>query len=851
MTTRRSGRWALAARLAARDFSWRFKGLRLLLVCLFIGAGVLAAIGTLEGAVRGELQSRGREILGGDIEVELYARELSDVERAALSALGQVSAGARLQAMARTGDEADIRTAPVQLKSVDGRWPLYGAMVLQDGRRVAAPPEGSAWAGQDALDRLGVAVGDTIRLGETQVRIGGIIASEPDRLSEGFALGPPVIVSNATLAATGLVQPGSMARYKYRVALPAETSPDAALESLGARFADSGWDTRTRDRASPGADRLVGRMGQFLSLIGLSALVIAGIGIGGAVSSWLEARRGSLTTLKVLGADSGDVVRIHALQVLAASAIGVGAGLIAGVLAVPLLAQALAGLIPVGGGLRVDLPALLRAAAFALLVALVFATPPLLATRRVAAMALLRAQLSSPQTARPRASALLADWAPVAVGLAAIAALAFATADDPRLTAWFLGGAAAVLALLALAGRAVRRLAGRLPRRRALSRLAVAALSRPGAPTVSLVTALGFGLSAFVAIAAIQTSLSAYIERAVPERAPDYFVIDLPRSSEEAFTQLVTEHAPGAEVRAVPALRGAILAFGPEGAMTRTADLEEIPEGAWALRGERGLTYASALPEGNTVTAGSWWAEDHAGEPLVSIDEELARSLDLEIGDMLAIGLLGVERQARIASFRRIEWDSFGLNNALVFSPGAIDDAPHNLTASVMLPPGVDRPALLRAMVDRFPASAVIEVGSILGDVRALISQIGTAILSASAVAVLAGMAVLLGAIAAARARETYDTIVLRVLGASRAQLLGALALRYAMLAAMLALVALALGGVTAWYVVTGLFDFAFEPDWTVVTAVLIGGAGLVTAAAVAASLPVLGARPAAALRTL
>jgi len=384
-----------------------------------------------------------------------------------------------------------------------------------------------------------------------------------------------------------------------------------------------------------------------------------------------------------------------------------------------------------------------------------------------------------------------------------------------------------------------------------LLRIALANLHRPGAQTGALVTALGFGLAAFVTLAAIQSSLDANIMARVPQKAPDYFVLDVPRDKAGQFEQAVASVAPQARVRMVPALRGAILAYGPEADMTRVADLKEIPDSAWPLRGERGLTYADDVPEGNVITAGQWWPRGYQGEPLVSIDEKLAEALDLRIGDKLTIGLLGVERSARIASLRRIDWDSMGFNYVLVFSPNAIADAPHNLAATINLPPGTQRGTLLRALVRAFPSSSVIEVGGVLTQARDLLRQVSLAILAAASVAVLAGIAVLLGAIAAARASRTYDNVILRVLGASRKQLLGLQLAEYALLATVLAAVALALGSGVAWLVVVKLFEFDWLPDWAEVLGVLGLGLVLVITFALAASLPLLRAKPAQALREL
>ena len=834
--------WRVAWTIARRDLSARFRGLRLLLVCLFLGVGALAAIGTLTGAIEQELSTRGRAILGGDVEISVWQRSATPSEQAAFTRLGPVSGGYRMQAMARAGDLA----APVELKAVDQAWPLVGRLSLTDGRKVGAPDEGEVWIGQGAADRLGIGPGATISIGTAALKVGGIIADEPDRLSEGFALGPVVIAHLDAPAKAGLIAPGAMYRAKYRIALPAAADPEQVVDNLKHQFPSSGFELRTRDRAAPGAERFVARMGDFLILVGLAALVIAGIGIGGGVSSYLEARRGAVATLKVLGATSGDIARIYLLQIAAAALVGSIAGLAAGVVVTPLLAKALGQLLPVATGFTLDPWSLLRAALFGLLVATVFAAPPLLAARRFPAMALFRARVA-PLASRWRDAVI-----PVTLGLAGIVALSLIGSRQPELVLGFLGGAATVLLLLGALGWSIRRLAARLPRpERPLLRIALSNLHRPGAQTGALVTALGFGLSAFVLLAAIQTSLDANIQSRVPQRAPDYFVLDVPRDRAAEFTATVQREAPGAKVRTVPALRGSILAYGPAERMIRVSSLKEIPENAWPLRGERGLTYSDAVPEGNVVTAGTWWPKDYAGEPLVSIDERLAEALDLKIGDQLSIGLLGVERTAKIASFRRIDWDSLGFNYVLVFSPNAIADAPHNLAAMIDLPKDTQRGAMLRTLVRSFPSSSVIEVGGVLTQARDLLRQVSLAILAAASVAVLAGIAVLLGAIAAARASRVYDNVILRVLGASRRQLLGLQLAEFALLATVLAGVALALGTGTAWLVVVKLFEFDWLPDWAAVFTTLGLGLALVILFALAASLPLLRAKPAQALREL
>ena len=854
--------WGDAWKLARRDLNARFKGLRLLLVCIFLGTAALAAIGTLTASIERELRSSGQVILGGDLEVEVWQRALNEDEFAAIEELGVVSGGPRLQAMAISDAETGAsgataqgggNAAPIALKAVDARWPLYGYLTLTDGREVAAPTGEKAWVSQGAIDRLDIEVGDQFRVGTVTLTASGIIDDEPDRLSEGFQLGPSVIVAEDVPGRAGLLAPGSLYQSKYRIAFADQgLAPSDEADALEEAFPNSGFDFRTRDRASPGADRFVTQMSDFLTLVGLAALVLAGIGSAGGVSSYLDQRRASIATLKVMGASSRDIVRVYALQIAAAAAVGSVAGLATGVLVAPLFGDALEGLLPVETGFVIEPAPLLLVGAYGVLVAFAFAAAPLLRARTFPAMALMRSRVTSLSQDK---RALIAT----ALGLVAICLLALITTDRVVLSASFLAGAGFALTLLAALGLTIQGLARRLPRpSNPILRSALANIHRPGAPTGALVTALGFGLAAFVLLASVQTAIDGIIQSRVPQEAPDYFVIDVPRDGEVKFKGLVRQSFPDAEIRTVPTLRGAVLAFGPKDNMQRVADLERTPDGAFFINGERGLTYTDELPEGNTLVEGEWWDPEQTDEMLVSLSVDGARALGLEVGDYLTMGVLGTERDVRIANLRRIDWESLGFNFTMVFSPNTLDDVPHNLAASIELNESASRGDIvqrrgevLRAMVRTFPSSSVVDVSEVLVEARTLLEQVALATLAAAAVAVLAGLAVLMGAIAAARAARMYDTVVLRVLGASRRQVLMMQLAEYGLIALALALVALGMGAGLGWVIITQLFEFDWLPDWPRVLAVLGLGLVMVLAFALGGSLPLLRAKPAQALREL
>ena len=829
-------------RIARRDLHAGFRGLRLLFVCLFLGVATLATIGSLTASISSELTARGRVILGGDVEVAMTQREASPAVLAAMreGATG-FSSTIRLRAMAngpaRAGTPGAVLT---ELKGVDGAYPLTGTLRLAGGRYAPLAP-GAVVVDRALAERLLLRVGDPLRYGTARFRVAGIIAEEPDRVSEGFTLGPVAIVSLDGLRRTGLVQPGAMYEAKYRLTLPASTAPAALVDRLKARFPAEGLETKTRDRAAPGADRFFQRLGQFLGLIGLAALVIAGIGVGNGVGAYLIAKRGGIATLKVLGATSRDIERLYLMQIGAVSLAAVASGLAVGAALPAVIVVAVGDLLPVKPAVGLHLMPLVTSAAFGLLIAYAFAVPPLARARSMPAAALFR------EGVERRAGVERRTFARVAVAAAAIVALAVGTARDPLFAAAVLGSVAAVLLLLAGLGWAIRRLAARLPRPKApLVRLAVANLHRPGAQTGALVVALGLALTLFVTLAAIQTSLDAEIARAVPARAPDQFVLDVPSDQRARFEALVKANAPEAQLNVVPSLRGTIVAY----AGTRVADLKAIPDDAWFLRGERGVTYSARLPQGSVLTAGAWWPAGYTGPPLVSLDREAAGTLGLKVGDVLTVSILGREIEVRIANLREIHWETLGFNYIMVFSPNTLAAAPHSLTATIEMDDAHQGP-VTRALLAAFPSASIIATAEIVGQVRTILDQMAAAILLSASVAILAGIAVLVGAIAASRAARTYDSTILKTLGATRGQVLGAQAIEYALLAGMLAVLALAVGGGAAWFVIVRVFDFGWAPDWGVVLGTLGAGAFLTLGIGLAGSWPVLSARPAAVLRRL
>ncbi|MEQ1538146.1 MAG: FtsX-like permease family protein, partial [Sphingorhabdus sp.] len=770
-------------------------------------------------------------------QISIAQREATEAELAAFRKAGKLSQTVRMRAMAIGTD-----SVLAELKAIDGTYPLYGKLEIEPHNlQFRTQPANGIFIGPSLANRLDVKVGDNIRFGEAGFIITGIIKNEPDRLGEGFTVGPVAIIPLSQLPATGLIQPGSMFESKYRIKLRADEDPAGVTKQLTTAFPNAGWEVADRSNGAPGTRRFIERMGQLLTLVGLASLVIAGIGVGNGVGSYLESKRASIATLKVNGADSQVIFRIYMMQIFAVAMLAILLGLAVGSVLPQVIGWVAGDILPVAPGFALYPAPLLASAAYGLLIAFAFALPPLARARTVPAAGLFRAVVES--AGRTDRRAVL--W--VTASIAAIVALAVGSAREPLFSLAFVGAAFGLLLLLTGIAWGMRRIATRLPRPKApLPRLALANLHRPGSHTQALVVALGLGLTLFVTLATIQTSINNEIRNSVPERAPSFFVLDIPRDRATEFGDMVTAADRKAQVNMIPALRGTITEFGGQ----RVDQLAELPKGAWVLRGDRGLTYSGIVPAGSEVISGKWWAADYKGPPLVSLDLPVAESLGVGVGDTLTVNVLGVEVQAKIATLREVKWENFGLNYALVFSPGSFDAAPHNMVATLTVNKAAER-ALAKSIPPAFPSSSLIEVGDVVSQVSTLLTQMAQAIAAAASIAIFAGIAVLVGAIAAARQSRIYDSVILKLLGATRRQILGAQAMEYGILAITLGLLALALGLGAGWYVVVQIFDFGFSPDPTVLAITLIGGAGLTFLLGILGSLPILAARPAEALRTL
>ena len=812
----------LALTIALRELRAGAGGLVVFVLCIALGVAAVAAIGSLAAAFDKALAQQGRLLIGGDLSFELIHRQTNPDERAALEELGQISESASFRAMARAEDG---KSALIEVKAVDDPYPLYGEVAVlepKDAGPVWRTP-GVVVAERVLLDRLGLKVGDPLKIGETSVTVGGILGEQPDRLADRLSYGPKLLMSRGTLAKTGLVQPGSLIRWTYRAKMPEEIAIDreqllAARKDIETKFPQAGFAINDWTDPAPTLRRDAERFTQFINFVGLTALLLGGIGVGNAIQSYMAKKRDIIATFKCLGASSRLVLNVYLIQALLLALIGISIGLVLGALAPAAIATLYADALPIALAIEPHPIPLIVAALAGLLTMVLFVLWPLGRASRISPAVLMRAHL----TEESERSALPFALGSAAAGLA-LFVLAIAASEERIVTAAISAGIVFAFVLLLGFGLLVQRLAARFRRSKPPAwGLALASIGAPGSLARSIAVSLGLGLGLLIAVALIHTSLLAEIESHVEIDAPAYYFLDVEPGDLKAFQDTARGIEPDAKLNDAPMLRGRIVAL--NGVSVDKAEVK--PDARWVLAGDRGLTYTDTIPGASTIEEGEWWPKGYSGPPLVSFDGELAKGLGLKLGDHVTVNILGRNVEAEIASMRKIDWESLAINFVMVFSPNTLEGAPHRLVTTLELPKGTDperEAKIIQLLAERFPLVTAIKIGDIIDAAKALLAKLMTAISATAGVTLLIGAAVLAGAVSAGQQQRKYLTVLYKTLGATRGRIIGAELLEFGVLGLATSLLAILIATITAWALCTFAFDikFIFAP-WAAIQTVLL-----------------------------
>ena len=832
-----------ALRLLRREFRGGLRGFGVFLSCLFLGVFSITAIGSFTAAARTGLLADASALLGGDLEVRQVHRPLDSAQLAALSRLGTVSKILTLRTMA-AGVEGGTR-ALVELKAVDHDYPLFGrlplspeqslepALAFQDGRF-------GALVEKSFLQRFDLTLGDQVQVGGVRFTLRGILKAEPDRSIRPFYLGPRLMISAAGLAATDLVQPGSLVDYSYRVKLPDRTQAEILKAELQKMFPDAGWRIRTWREAAPRVRYFLDRMSTNLTLFGLCALLVGGLGVTGAVRGYLSGKVLHIAAMKCLGASGRLIFVAYLLQVLLLGTIGAGAGLLLGS-TVPFLIHGIwQEALPIPLQPAIFPQVLSRAALFGVLIALLFSLKELGIACQVPAAVLFRGYT---ETGRKNPGRKI--WLAIGFTMLLLAVLAYLSSDDRRLAFWFIVGAGFCFLLFRFLAILVIRGVRYLPRpANPWLRLGMTSIFRPGSPAGSVLFSLGLGLTALVLIALVQANLNDMVSETIPAEAPAYFFLDLQPQQVATFEKILAGFPELQRVERFPTLRGRITAI--DGVPVDQVKI--APEVRWAVRGDRFLSYSATMPEGTELSAGQWWPTDYRGAAKISLTADLAKGFGIGLGDTLTVNILGREVTAEISSLRNVDWTTLKLNFAILFSPGVLEAAPHTDLAAVYLPESREE-ALYQAVTSGIPNLSAISTREVLSNVARTLGRIGAAFKGMAAIALLTGFLVLAGAVSADQHRRIQDAVIFKVCGATRRDILLAFVSEFILLGLAASVISGLVGSLAALAILKGPLDVPFSFHPLVVLGTLLAGVGLTLVLGLLGTWKALGQKPAAYLR--
>ncbi len=849
-------RWRMAARFAWRDLRGGLGNFRVFLLALALGVAGLAAVGSLVSGLRAGLETRGAELLGGDIEVEFANRYAEPEEIEAMRGFGRVSETLDMRSNARVLDESGVRDAAViQLKAVDDNYPLIGEvvldppMILADALAADADGRFGAVAERALMTRLDLEVGDTVRWGELEFELRAELVREPDRAVSGLTFGPRLMLSTEAVSPAGMAVDGTIFETEYRVLLPegvdvreARTALQEALPGRGQRISD-------KRNGAPGVERGVGQIGGFLTLVGLAALAVGGVGVGGSVRAYLDKKTEAIATLKTLGSDGATVMRVYLIQIAILTALGVFIGLALGAGLVLVLAPIFADRFPVEAEIGLYAAPLLEAALYGALTAFLFSLWPLARAKEIRAAGLFRDSVS-PTAALPRPAYIVATGA-IALLLAG-AAVYFA--ENRWLAQGFVGGVAAIFLVLMAAAAGVSALARRLARGRLgrvgpAFRLALSSLGGSRSETRSAVLALGLGLTTLTAIGLVDANLRRFVTEQLPTSAADYFVLDIVKEDGDRFREEIGGLDGVAQIDMLPMMRGFITDLDgvpvEEWIEARNLEGRDVP---WPLRGDRAASYSAEPPENHSVVAGEWFAPDHQGEPVLSFGAEQAALLELDVGDTVTVNLLGRSISGRIVALHDVDFRRGGIQMIMIFNPAALGAAPHTYLATVYGQESVGGD-YLRAIANGFPSATAVPTKEIIERLASAVTDIADAARYGALATLLTGLVVLAGAAAAGQQARIYESSIMKTMGAERGALISALTFRSALMGLAAGLVALVAGTIAAWAVVTFVFFETFVFDLGVALTILGFGLAATLLAGAAFAYGPLSARPARVLR--
>jgi len=834
-----------ALRMLRRDA--RAGELRLLVAALVVAIAALTAVGFFADRVRQALEREANQLLGADLLLiadHPWPDRVSDEARK----LGLAVVETRtFPSMVTIGQGDALRAQLAEIKAVSDGYPLRGSLRIAPDRNVTdapargIPPAGTIWVDERLASALSVKVGESIAVGQESLHVGAVLTLEPDRGVNFFSVAPRLLMNLSDLKSTGLMQPGS--RISYRLLLAGDVKSINAFRKQLDRSLERGERVEDTQNARPEIRAALDRAQKFLGLSALLTVVLAAVAVALASRRYMQRHLDPCAVMRCLGATQGFLLRVYlgqfALLGLLSAVLGCLLGYLAHFALYAWLSQLLATSLPQPG----LMPAV-QGCVIGLLLLFGFSLPPLLQLKSVSTLRVLRREFSSGGLPPSR---LIVGYA---LGLAALASLMFWVAGEARLGTYIVGGFSAAMLVFALVARLSIRLAA-LARGSARSRTGqggigwrygLASLERRSAASVVQIVALSLGFMALLLLTVTRNDLLDAWHRAIPPEAPNRFVVNIQPEQLGSVRKMFADHGVNAEF--APMIRGRLSRVnGIDVGRKHYAD----EHAQHMIEREFNLSYRMDLPPGNSVTAGRWFSVDERDKGLASVEEGLAKTLGLKVGDQLEFVVAGEKVEMRVSSLRKLNWDSMRVNFFVLTPPAVLQSYPASWITSFYL--AVDKADFVNQLVGEFPNLTVVDVAAIVRQVQSIMDQVAQAVQFVFLFTLLAGIIVLYAALASAAEERRYELAVMRALGARREQLRRALLAEFAAIGGLAGLIA-ALGAIGVGQLLAQkAFQFEVAINFALPIYAMLGGAVLVTAAGWFAAARLIDAPPLEALR--
>jgi putative ABC transport system permease protein len=855
--------WKRAAAIGWRDLRSAPGKFGFVVLSVAVGVAALVGVRGFSDSFRRTLSTEARSLMAGDLSARLFHEP--DAEGIGKIADLAKQDGLRTTWVTETVSMASVPPDPVpllvSLKAVDpSEYPYYGKAVLEPAMSLEQALEGdSAVVAEEFLIRLNAQVGQTLRLGGREFRITAVLMQEPDRITAGTGLGPRVLISQAALARTGLIAPGSRASQRLLMKLPEQGKPKTDLAALRKQVEAALPDAQVMDfrEGNPALTQGLDNATAILSLICLVAMVLGAIGVAMAMHAHLEQRMDMLAILKAVGAGSGDLLRIFLLQTLALGLAGGLVGVAAGVGVMAALPAVFGNLLPVQARLEFPWPSVAAGLGTGLLTTLLFCLPPLLDVRAVRPVLVLRRLV---EQGPEGFSGWLARWwaRRLQLGISAIVVLAlggiaWALSDSPKVGAWFaVLFTVALIVLLVLAAVALwtlrfllNRVRLRLP---SFLRHGLANLYRPGNQSAAVLAALGTGVMLILAVYLMQAALLRDLRETASPKLPNVILVDVTTDEVAGVRQFFAHQsgvsqATGQALDLMPVVTGRFVSL--NGKPVEQLKGEHFPQRM--LENAR-LSWADSPPAGDKITQGKWWAGRSAAE--LAVSEGVAERLHLAVGSAMELEVGGTVRALKVAAIYRADGQHLGAQVAFVLPSELLKDEPATWYGGAHVDPK-QVAAMERALFAAYPTVTVINLADVLERIESVVDQITFVVRFLAGFSIFAGLMILASSIASTRFRRMREAVVLKTLGATRMRIVRTFSVEFSVLGLLAGSVGVVFANLLTRVLsnVVLKLDVAFHVDWTATLVALLGTAVLATATGWIASYRILGLRPLEVLR--